>query len=55
MPETAAVPDVLSPGRLGPVTLRNRIISGLSDATVVWPLLMAGLLERTKAKQPART
>lgn len=26
MPDTVAVPDVLSPGRLGPVTLRNRII-----------------------------
>ncbi len=33
----------------------GRFAEVLSDATVVWPLLMAGLLERKKAKHAART
>jgi deoxyhypusine synthase len=33
----------------------GRFAEVLSDATVVWPLLMVGLLERMKAKRISRT
>jgi len=41
-------------GKFVPPHEGGRFAEVLSDATVVWPLLMAGLLERTKAKHAAR-
>ena len=42
-------------GKFVPPEEGGRFAEVLSDATVVWPLLMAGLLERKKAKRAART
>jgi len=42
-------------GKFVPPEEGGRFAEVLSDATVVWPLLMAGLLERKKAKHAART
>jgi deoxyhypusine synthase len=42
-------------GKFVPPEEGGRFAEVLSDATVVWPLLMAGLLERTKTKRAART
>jgi deoxyhypusine synthase len=41
-------------GKFVPPHEGGRFAEVLSDATVVWPLLMSGLLERTKAKHAAR-
>jgi deoxyhypusine synthase len=41
-------------GKFVPPEEGGRFAEVLSDATVVWPLLMAGLLERMKAKRAAR-
>lgn len=45
----------ISWGKFVPPEEGGRFAEVLSDATVVWPLLMAGLLERIKAKRAART
>src|SRR5438067_2048136 len=41
----------ISWGKFVPPDEGGRFAEVLSDATVVWPLLMVGLLERTKAKR----
>jgi deoxyhypusine synthase len=45
----------ISWGKFVPPEEGGRFAEVLSDATVVWPLLMVGLLERKKAKQSKRT
>jgi len=45
----------LSWGKFVPPEEGGRFAEVLSDATVVWPLLMVGLLERMKAKGTSRT
>jgi deoxyhypusine synthase len=45
----------LSWGKFVPPEEGGRFAEVLSDATVVWPLLMVGLLERIKAKRAPRT
>lgn len=45
----------ISWGKFVPPEEGGRFAEVLSDATVVWPLLMVGLLERMKAKGSART
>ena len=44
----------ISWGKFVPPDEGGRFAEVLSDATVVWPLLMVGLLERVKAKRMAR-
>ena len=44
----------ISWGKFVPPDEGGRFAEVLSDATVVWPLLMVGLLERIKAKRTAR-
>ncbi len=41
----------ISWGKFVPASEGGRFAEVLSDATVVWPLLMMGLLERIKAKK----
>ncbi|MEK7235860.1 MAG: deoxyhypusine synthase family protein [Nitrospirota bacterium] len=45
----------ISWGKFVPPEEGGRFAEVLSDATVVWPLLMVGLLERAKAKRATRT
>ena len=45
----------ISWGKFVPPEKGGRFAEVLSDATVVWPLLMVGLLERMKAKAKSRT
>lgn len=45
----------ISWGKFVPPEEGGRFAEVLSDATVVWPLLMAGLLERMKAKRATRS
>ena len=45
----------ISWGKFVPPEQGGRFAEVLSDATVVWPLLMVGLLERVKAKRTPRT
>jgi len=41
----------ISWGKFVPASEGGRFAEVLSDATVVWPLLIMGLLERMKAKK----
>ncbi|MGH7221314.1 MAG: deoxyhypusine synthase family protein, partial [Nitrospiraceae bacterium] len=45
----------ISWGKFVPPEEGGRFAEVLSDATVVWPLLMVGLLERLKQKRTPRT
>jgi deoxyhypusine synthase len=45
----------ISWGKFVPPEEGGRFAEVLSDATVVWPLLMVGLLERLKQKLTPRT
>ena len=42
--------EIAKPGSLVMNKKRSTLAEVLSDATVVWPLLMVGLLERIRAK-----